>query len=124
MEAADAEAHFSPVSLMDLLPNDVNEFWRYSGSLTTPTCDEVVIWTVFKNKVTLSKHQLEKFFHLKTEDGEDLKNNFRPVLPLNDRVVYFANLELHCHADDAFDWQSCETCGIEHRCAVTYLPII
>ena len=35
-------------------PRDVNEFWRYQGSLTTPgnyggnDCAELVIWTVFK----------------------------------------------------------------------------
>uniref|UniRef100_A0A8C9VZR7 Carbonic anhydrase n=1 Tax=Scleropages formosus TaxID=113540 RepID=A0A8C9VZR7_SCLFO len=44
------------VSISDLL-NGVNlsKFYRYNGSLTTPTCDEAVVWTVFQEPISVSK---------------------------------------------------------------------
>ena len=33
---------------------DRNKFYRYYGSLTTPGCNEVVVWTVFKEKLEIS----------------------------------------------------------------------
>jgi carbonic anhydrase len=48
----------SLVSLKDLLPRQTTSFYRYSGSLTTPNCDEMVIWTVFDNPVKISEQQV------------------------------------------------------------------
>ena len=43
---------------LDILPENVQSFYRYNGSLTTPNCDEVVTWSVFSNPVTMSSAQL------------------------------------------------------------------
>lgn len=58
----DAEVHEAPIdkdfSLRELLPNSMAKFYRYSGSLTTPACDEIVTWTVFDEAVSMSEKQV------------------------------------------------------------------
>ncbi|XP_069564730.1 carbonic anhydrase 12 [Brachyistius frenatus] len=40
-----------------LLPARLDEYYRYDGSLTTPPCYPSVLWTVFRNDVTISRKQ-------------------------------------------------------------------
>lgn len=51
------------VSLKDLLPAQTTSFYRYSGSLTTPKCNQIVTWTVFDNPVVVSEQQASKATH-------------------------------------------------------------
>jgi len=48
----------NPFPLQDLLPESTDSFYRYSGSLTTPECQESVTWTVFDTPITISPHQV------------------------------------------------------------------
>ncbi|XP_041367939.1 carbonic anhydrase 14-like [Gigantopelta aegis] len=50
-----------PMSIRDVLPADINRYYRYNGSLTTPGCFESVIWTVFERKQTISLDQMLEF---------------------------------------------------------------
>merc|ERR1711970_769196 len=59
-------------------------YWRYEGSLTTPTCNEAVIWTVFKETLKISQKQANEIRQWKK--GK-LTGNNRVVQPLNGRVV-------------------------------------
>ena len=63
----------------DLLPAN-KSYYKYSGSLTTPPCTEVVTWIVFENKVEASAAQIALFSGI-------LDNNFRPTQDLNGRTI-------------------------------------
>lgn len=59
----------------------VKNYFRYSGSLTTPPCTEGVTWIVMQTRSNVNKLQIEAFQYA-------LKHpNNRPVQPLNGRVV-------------------------------------
>ena len=46
------------VPLSDLLPYSTRTFYRYNGSLTTPGCNEDVIWTIFDTPIGVSERQV------------------------------------------------------------------
>lgn len=73
-----------------LVPNiaNIQDYFTYNGSLTTPPCLEVATWIDFKDHQQLSHEQLAAFRDLRTPEGNKLTHNFRPVQPLEDRVVF------------------------------------
>ena len=63
-----------------LLPEN-KDYYRFTGSLTTPPCSEGVNWYVLKQPKTVSKEQVEKFHNIFHHDTN------RPIQPLNARKV-------------------------------------
>ncbi|XP_065161502.1 carbonic anhydrase isoform X2 [Atheta coriaria] len=85
----------SPLDPAHLIPND-SSYWTYQGSLTTPPCSECVIWIVFKTPIEVSSEQLKAFRNLKSITPDEspvdehegfVKANYRPTLPLGNRVI-------------------------------------
>lgn len=74
--------------LSQMIPSDRTEYYYYQGSLTTPTCNEVVLWTNFVSTVGISESQLDVFRALVDSSGDSFNNNYRPPQPLNSRTLF------------------------------------
>jgi carbonic anhydrase len=68
------------VTASELMP-DNRDYFRFSGSLTTPPCSEGVRWILLKTPMTASKAQIEAF------EAAVKHHNNRPVQAMNGRVV-------------------------------------
>ena len=68
------------VDIKTLFPKKL-DYYRFSGSLTTPPCSEGVRWIVLEQAVTASDEQIQKFHSIMHH------NNNRPVQSLNGRVI-------------------------------------
>ena len=119
IKASGDKVEIEPMDMTKLMPYNLDEFYRYMGGLTTPACNEIVTFTIFKEAIKLSRRQLEQFYQLTTLDGNGGSGNpialidtFRPVQPLNGRTVYYADLKLRPHHDD---WESAPYCGIYYK---------
>lgn len=74
-----------------LLPLNPYSYFRYEGSLTTPSCAESVSWTVFSRIMSITFDQLEALKLMKSSNGTDLLHNYRQVQPLNSRSLIFVD---------------------------------
>lgn len=79
-EAGEKQALPEAFDARALLPAG-RDYYRFSGSLTTPPCTEGVRWLVLKQAVPASREQFEKVGHAMHAP------NARPVQPVNARPV-------------------------------------
>lgn len=66
------------------LPRIGEDYYRFSGSLTTPPCSEGVRWFVLQNNKDLSQAQVDALH-------KAMGDNNRPIQPLNARLVLDAD---------------------------------
>merc|ERR1711863_42932 len=69
------------VSLKEFLDVTGPGYYSYDGSLTTPTCNEVVTWFVMEKAITISQKQIDAFRGLSYIDSSPMVDNFRPPQP-------------------------------------------
>nr|XP_020016218.1 carbonic anhydrase 15-like [Castor canadensis] len=84
----------STFPLASLLPgaSGLSRYYRYSGSLTTPGCEPVVLWTVFESTIPIGREQVAQFHtvpqaRLPGLHTVPLTDNFRPQQPLGGRKI-------------------------------------
>ncbi|XP_030369685.1 carbonic anhydrase 2 [Scaptodrosophila lebanonensis] len=90
IEEANKEAMLNVTfSLSSLIANvDVDKFYTYKGSLTTPPCSEAVTWILFPDPIPISPKQISRFRQLSdTQDGA-LVDNFRQLQPVGNRRIF------------------------------------
>lgn len=80
MKAGDEQLLNTAVNPASLLPAN-RDYYRFSGSLTTPPCSEGVTWLVMQDSLPASAAQVAKF--AKALPGP----NNRPLQPLNARLI-------------------------------------
>ncbi|XP_077567491.1 carbonic anhydrase 12 [Stigmatopora nigra] len=79
--------------IRELMPERLDEYFRYDGSLTTPPCYQSVLWTVFRNPVAVSRAQYDTLTttmfagRAGRRPQVPLVNVFRKPLALDNRVV-------------------------------------
>ncbi|NXE80605.1 CAH4 anhydrase, partial [Cochlearius cochlearius] len=92
------KAKMDPLPLSSLLPReeDLERYYRYVGSLTTPDCHEGVIWTVFEKPIELNISQISQFstVHFDGKNSTSMVENFRPAQFLNERKVYWSSASI------------------------------
>ncbi len=67
------------INAMDLLPAN-RDYYRLPGSLTTPICNEGVMWYVLKNPIEMSEAQIAEY-------KKHYHDTARPLQPANDRPI-------------------------------------
>ena len=67
----------------------VNSFYNYNGSLTTPGCTQDVRWFVLADGGTVSNAAVARFHEViaRFPDYNGYPNNNRPVQPVNGRII-------------------------------------
>lgn len=81
---------FSYRDLYDELDFNVNVA-SYEGSLTSPPCQEAVIWMVSNKVLPITAVDLEALHSIINSEGEPIENNARPLQNQFNRTVTFYN---------------------------------
>lgn len=95
------------ITISEFFPTNIETYFQYTGSLTTPECNEYVNWIVIANPSTIYEEDVSVFFFFKTidsatvpefqledlaiiytEESERLKYNNRDLQNTNNRTVY------------------------------------
>lgn len=68
------------INPMDLLPANHKSFYRLSGSLTNPICNDGVWWYVMKDPIEMSEAQIRQYM-------KHYHDTARPLQPAGDRTI-------------------------------------
>ncbi|CAH1780137.1 unnamed protein product [Owenia fusiformis] len=102
IKSIDYPASIDQLRIQQLLPRNMNSFYRYFGSPTCPSTapdgsvlkptDEVAIWTIFKDTISISERQLRDFRSIMGYDPHytATPKDMLPLQDINGRSTYEA----------------------------------
>jgi carbonic anhydrase len=74
-------------TILELVEAATFNVWNYNGSLTTPGCDESVIWMVSQAILPIDQSELNLLSRIRDDEGKIITRCNRPVQPLNGRRI-------------------------------------
>jgi len=88
LATTDASEFSAEFNLRDLGLANFTDYYRYSGSLTTPPCNEVVQWTVVRETLKVNTATMNKMVSFSQDKlGVAVTDNYREVQALNGREI-------------------------------------
>lgn len=89
-------------SIGDLILPELDQYYTYHGSLTTPPCSEVVTWIDFKQSIPLSHAQVIcKLYNIDSQKKKRSKQQ-QPAAPRSESQNYFISVSY-----DLPSWVNC-----------------
>ncbi|KAM7363931.1 carbonic anhydrase 9 isoform 2-T2 [Cochliomyia hominivorax] len=74
---------------------DIDKFYTYKGSLTTPPCSEAVTWVLYPDPIPISPKQISRFRQLSDNMDGALVDNYRQLQPLGNRRIFMRTGNTH-----------------------------
>ncbi|TMW41689.1 hypothetical protein DOY81_013231, partial [Sarcophaga bullata] len=80
---------------------DIDKFYTYKGSLTTPPCSEAVTWVLYPDPIPISPKQvfhiviISRFRQLSDSQEGALVDNYRQLQPLGNRRIFMRDGNTH-----------------------------
>lgn len=75
------------ITVYDVIGNEPINVYSYPGSLTTPGCNQNVLWMIATRTLKLTKADLDSLQKVKFDTGNPMNENYRPLQPLLYRKV-------------------------------------
>ncbi|KAI1296937.1 Carbonic anhydrase 15 [Halotydeus destructor] len=84
------------IALADMLSDNVDHFYKYGGSLTTPPCSEAVTWLILSDISPISDAQMDRFRKLMRSNNGDqrdilIQHNVRDLQKLRKRDIFYSS---------------------------------
>lgn len=79
---------FGGMAFTKLLPDNIEKYYTYQGSLTTPPCSAITTWVVFDATARISNRQMMLFPRIRNKRKKRVRFNWREVQPIFDRKIY------------------------------------
>jgi len=79
-----SESIINDLSISSFIPSSLTNYYYYEGSLTAPSCDEVVQWVLIDKTIKISEEQLLSLQELRSASDNEVR--------IKDNILYLVIL--------------------------------